>query len=80
MRLQIGAMKKHNLRISLLRPLNCTVEGNSSSQLYESNHERRFMNNVVGLCLLLVLLAKIAVENGPTDGGASASTIHRDPR
>jgi len=29
------------------------------------------MNEIVGLCLLLVLpLATVAVENGPTDGDA----------
>jgi hypothetical protein len=32
---------------------------------------RRFMNEIVGLCLLLILpLATVAVENGLTDGGA----------
>jgi hypothetical protein len=29
------------------------------------------MNETVGLCLLLILpLATVAVDNGPTDGGA----------
>jgi hypothetical protein len=32
---------------------------------------RRFMNERVGLCLLLILpLATVAVENSLTDGGA----------
>src|SRR5260370_61200 len=35
--LQIGAVKKHHLRLNLLRPSNCTVEVNSSYELYESD-------------------------------------------
>jgi len=36
-RLQTVAMKKHNLQINALGPLNCSVAGNSSYELYESD-------------------------------------------
>jgi len=36
-RLQTGAMKNGDLQINPLRPLNCFAEGNSSSELPESD-------------------------------------------
>jgi hypothetical protein len=51
-RLHTGAVKKHHLHINPLRPLNCIVAGNSSSELHESDPWEA--------------LATIAVVNGPT--------------
>lgn len=55
-RLCTGAVKKHHLQINPLRPLNCIVAGNSSSELHESDPWGA--------------VATIAVENGPTDRDA----------
>ena len=35
--LQTGVMKNHYLQINPLRPLNCSVRGNSFSELHESD-------------------------------------------
>jgi hypothetical protein len=48
-RLQTGAMKKHDLQINPLRLLNCSVEGNSSSELYESDPREGFSRIVLAV-------------------------------